>query len=419
MENFILQEIPLFSSLPPEELSNIANVTHQREIPADTILFHEGDHSDYFAIILQGEVDVIKSLDTSDERLVAVEKQGSFLGEMSLLYPDQLRTASVRTRSDVLLLEMTSDEFYDMIHRMPELALKIMQEIIVRFHNDDSATIRVLQEKNQQLSKAYEELQAAQAQLIEKEKMEHELRMARQIQEDTLPRELPDVPGWNISACWKPARSVSGDFYDFLPLNGGKLGIVVGDVTGKGVPAALVMATTKSVLRAVALQLNSPSEILERANNLLFEEVSERMFVTCLYIVLDPENGNLQIANAGHNLPQLCMRGDIQELKAKGMPLGLLPGSDYIETSSRMSEGDFLLMYSDGLVEAHSPDGEMYGFPRLSRKLKEFSHESSNPGAEKMIELLLDDLESFTGTEQEAEDDVTFIALERNGGKKL
>ena len=140
---------------------------------------------------------------------------------------------------------------------------------------------------------------------------------------------MPQLPGWQLNAHYRPARQLSGDYYDFIDLPGGRLGIFIGDVTGKGVPAALVMATTRAILRAAAEQLVSPSEVLKRANDLLYPDIPPMMFVTCLYAVLDPDSGRLQYANAGHDLPIHRSGDGIDELWATGMPLGLMPGSTY------------------------------------------------------------------------------------------
>lgn len=411
----VIGGIPLFSNLPVDEVEYLESIVSKRLIPAGTLLIREGDPNETFSIILEGEVEIVKSLDTPDQRTLAHESKGAFLGEMSLLYSDQRRTASVITRTDVALAEMSSDEFNNLIQRVPNLAIHILREMITRFHNSDQATIRVLKEKNQRLTTAYEQLKEAQAQLIEKEKMEHEMRMGRKIQENSLPKQLPDLPGWNIFAFWKPARQVSGDFYDFIHLDRNHLGIVVGDVAGKGVPAALVMATTRSVLRATATEYGSPSDVLKRTNDLLREEMPPNMFVTCLYAVLDTATGELCLANAGHNLPQVCLGDLIQEVRATGMPLGLMENMEYEERACRMGVGDRMLLYSDGLVEAHNPQGEIYGFKRLKDRLLELSQSYEIGDAEAIVQNLLLDLETFTGSSGEQEDDITFLILERVG----
>ena len=160
------------------------------------------------------------------------------------------------------------------------------------------------------------------AEAATRQRFEQELEVARLIQQNFLPKELPDLPGWQIAAFYRPAREVGGDFYDVIPLPDGRVGFVVGDVTDKGVPAALVMSATRSVLRASAQRLIEPGEVLERVNEHLCPDMPEKMFVTCLYGVLDPESGHLRFANAGHDVPYVRTAGGIEELRARGMPLG-------------------------------------------------------------------------------------------------
>jgi serine phosphatase RsbU (regulator of sigma subunit)/anti-sigma regulatory factor (Ser/Thr protein kinase) len=245
------------------------------------------------------------------------------------------------------------------------------------------------------------------AEVRERERMQQELEVAKLIQQQFLPHELPDLPGWHVAAYYKPARAVGGDFYDFIELPGDRVGIVVGDVTDKGVPAALVMATTHSILRAEAPRLVSPAAVLERANDLLVDEMPAHMFVTCLYAVLDRASGKLVFANAGHNLPYLRGEEGVTELRATGMPLGLLPGMRYEESEAVFAPGEGLLLHSDGLAEAHSPDGEMFGFPRLAKLC------ADRPGGEELIDLLLSELDGFTGAGWEQEDDITLVTVQR------
>ncbi len=159
-----------------------------------------------------------------------------------------------------------------------------------------------------------------QAQARTRERIEQELRIARLIQQTLLPKDLPALPGWPVAAYYQSAREVGGDFYDFLYFEDGRLGIIIGDVTDKGVPAALVMATTRSVLRASGQRLISPGKVLEQVNDSICPDIPPRMFVTCFYAVLDPLSGLLQYANAGHNLPYRWLNGDVSELRATGMP---------------------------------------------------------------------------------------------------
>ena len=243
---------------------------------------------------------------------------------------------------------------------------------------------------------------------IERERVDQELRVARRIQQASLPNEVPELEGWQISPVYHPAREVGGDFYDFHLLSEGRLGVVVGDATGKGVPAALVMSSTRSMLRALARASNSPGEVLEQVNDLLVTDIPPNMFVTCFYALLDPESATLRYANAGHDLPYLQRRGEAEELRARGMPLGLMPEMGYEEGEVSVREGNCILFYSDGLVEAHDPKGEMFGFPRLRALIAKHGEEGS------IGNLLLEELYSFVGEGWEQEDDITLLTLERS-----
>jgi serine phosphatase RsbU (regulator of sigma subunit)/predicted ester cyclase len=241
----------------------------------------------------------------------------------------------------------------------------------------------------------------------ERERIEQELRVARRIQHALLPEAAPALDGWEITYHYQPAREVGGDFYDFLELADGCLGIIVGDVSGKGIPAAVLMASTRSILRTVAQRGGTePGQVLEQANDVLCSDVPPNMFVTCFYGVLDPESGGFRYANAGHNLP--CRRHDSQadELRARGMPLGIMLGMSYEEKEAMLAAGDDVLFYSDGLVEAHSPQGEMFGSPRLRSLLTEPLSSGTS-----LTALVVEELGRFTGEGWEQEDDLTLVTL--------
>jgi serine phosphatase RsbU (regulator of sigma subunit) len=244
----------------------------------------------------------------------------------------------------------------------------------------------------------------------QRELVEQELEVARSIQQASLPKEVPTLEGWQISPFYRPAREVGGDFYDFHFLSEGRVGLVVGDATGKGVPAALVMSTTLGMIQlaAGALDSSSPGEVLSRVNETLFARIPPNMFVTCFYAILDPENASLSYANAGHDPPYLQRRGEAEELRARGMPLGLMPGMDYKEKEIVLDAGEVALFYTDGLVEAHNPKGEMFGFPRLRALIAEHAVEGS------LGEFLMEELYSFVGEGWEQEDDITLLTLKRS-----
>ncbi len=250
-------------------------------------------------------------------------------------------------------------------------------------------------------------VQEQKAQVRERERIEQELRTAQDIQQTFLPKDVPSLPGWQLVPYYHAAREVGGDFYDFLSFEDGRVGLVIGDVAGKGVPAALVMTATGTMLRTAAQEKTSPGEVFARVNNLLYAETPPGMFATCFYAVLDPKSGRLHYANAGHEPPYRRHAGSATELWATGMPLGMMPGTRYEEHEVMLAHGESLLFYSDGLVEAHNSSGEMFDTPRLKALL-----EAHQDGAS-LIDVLLGELKSFTGERWEQEDDVTLLTLQR------
>ena len=253
--------------------------------------------------------------------------------------------------------------------------------------------------------------QRLEQEIRERERFEQDLRVAQSIQQASLPKEVLTLEGWQITPYYQPAREVGGDFYEFFELEeAGKVGLAVGDATGKGIPAALAVTATSSMLRAVARDSGySPGEVLERVNETLLARIPQNMFVTCFYAILEPNSGSLVYANAGHNLP--CCRhertGTTTDLSARGMPLGLMAGMSYEEKESVLVPGEGVLFYTDGLIEAHNPQGEMFGTPRLRGLLSEHPMAGADLSAK-----LLEELYSFTGEGWEQEDDITLLTLE-------
>ncbi len=239
-------------------------------------------------------------------------------------------------------------------------------------------------------------------------RLEQELEVARLIQQSFLPERAPELAGWQLAACYRPARAVGGDFYDFIELPRGLIGLVIGDVTDKGVPAAMVMASTRSLVRASAQRLIDPSAVLAQANDNLCPDIPPNMFATCFYAVLDPASGRLRYANAGHNLPLVQSGEETLELRATGMPLGLMPAMRYDELETTLGLGAQMLLYSDGLVEAHDSEREMFGTRRITGLL------ATAPAPQPLIDELLLALDRFTGAVHEQEDDITLVCLQHS-----
>ncbi len=245
-------------------------------------------------------------------------------------------------------------------------------------------------------------------QVQERERINQELRVARLIQQQFLPAGVPEIEGWTIGAYYRPAREVGGDFYDFLHLPDGRIGIVIGDVTDKGVPAALVMATTSGLVREIANQGGEPAEVLERVNSRLVADIPPNMFVTCQFAAFEPATGLLTLANAGHNLPYLRGSHGVCDIHATGMPLGLMSGSRYEQCEVTVTGGSCLLFHSDGLAEARNGKGELFGFPRVKALV------AAHDQGDVLIDGLLSALTLFAADPVAIEDDVTLVTLERD-----
>ena len=368
-------------------------------------------------MVLEGRLEVFKSMENGLERRLGVLGPNDFLGEMSLFFQTRQRSASARSLGSLTIFEIQNADFEKLLKRQPDLLYSILRSTVQRMRGTENATIQDLRIKNSQLEQAYQELKIAQSQLLAQERLETELALARRIQQALLPKQLPVLEGWRMAALWQPAFEVSGDFYDFFTLPDGTLGWVIGDVTGKGMPAALVMATTRSVLRSVIFSqawsgFPSPGKLLASANDLLCPDMPPNMFVTCLLAFLDPSSGRLLYANAGHNPPYRRGTHGVSTLRARGMPLGLLPEMGYEELETTLDAGDSILAYSDGLVEAHNPQGEMFDDPRLAQLL---TYPANSPPlhGEELIAFLMGELARFTGPAWVQEDDVTLVTLQR------
>jgi len=363
----MIRQTPLFGSLSSVEIHYLAEIMREVQVPANTLLIQEGERGDRFYIITQGNVEVIKAMGTPDERVLNRRKAGDFLGEMALLDPDGLRTASIRTTTDVVLLEMDRTNFDALLQRRPALAYEMVRVLSLRLRDTDNTTINELREKNFLLARAYQELKEAQAQLVEKEKLEHELKMARWIQESILPHALPELPGYTFGVRFVPARAVGGDLFDFVPLGRDSLGIVIGDVSDKGMPAAIFMALTRSLMRAEAYRSNSPSRVLQRVNHHLLEMNEAEMFVTVIYGILDRKKDLFTYARAGHEIPLFINpAGELyQPAHGTGQPLGLFETPVLDEQTIPFALGSTMLMFTDGATDMTSPAGVSFGQERL------------------------------------------------------
>ena len=406
-----LAQVPLFAVLSTEEIQRLASTLRPVTIPSDTVLFREGEIGDRFYIVLDGAVEIIKALGTADERALGVRGAGEFVGEMSLVSMDGRRTASVRTRTESHVLEMTKQEFDELLSRQPALAYHMVRVLSTRLQQGERATICDLRAKNRELTQAYRELQAAQAQLVAKERLEHELQLARTIQESMLPQRAPQVVGFDVGMRIVPAQAVGGDFFDFVPLDRDRLGLVIGDVSGKGITAALFMALTRSLMRAEAQRSETPRIALERVNRQLRDMNAAAMFVTVLYGVLDCRTRSFAYARAGHERPLVIdATGAVtQPPLGQGHPLGIFDEPALDEQIVRLAPDDSLLLYTDGVTEAWDAQGLEFGLERLSTTIRACG---DLPGQAVCDQVVATVLAYQRGVPQH--DDVTLVAVRGN-----
>jgi phosphoserine phosphatase RsbU/P len=404
----LLRKVPLFVSLPDEEIDLLAQSLREVEYPQGEVLFFEGEKAERFYMILEGEVDILKALGSPEERLLGTRGAGSFLGELSLFSEDQKRSATVRANTPLRMLEMTSTEFDELLHRVPNLAYELMRVLSRRLRESENTTIRDLREKNERLSQAYRELQEAQAQIIEKTVLDRELAFARRIQQSILPSNKPVLQGFEFGMLMMPSRMVGGDFFDFVPLTDGKLGIAVADVTDKGIPAAIFMAVVRSLVRAEASRCLAPAEVLRKVNELLLEMNTEGLFVTLLYGVLHPETREFHYVRAGHEQPLLITAaGDAHiPLPQNGQPLGILPEPEMDEQSCFLDSGSVLLLFTDGVKEEKDPQGRLFGMQRL----EEVIVQNRQQPAQSLCDHLFEVLNAFRGSLTQS-DDITLVAI--------
>ena len=416
MRSSLLRKVPLFSALPANEIKYLASRLTPFQCAPGHILFNEGSWEEEFYILLEGEVEILKSVGTSDERSLGIRQPVSLLGEMSLFNRDGYRTATVRALTALSLYKMNRAEFDALLHRQPQLAYEMVRLLSKRLESSENQTIVDLKEKNEKLRRAYNELKAAQKQIVEKEKLEHELKLSSQIQQSILPRSRPRRTGFDFGALMIPAHAVGGDFYTFLALDKDYLGIVVGDVCDKGVPAALFMSVVYSLIRVEAQASSSPVKVLRQVNRHLLQMMNNStMFVTLIYGILDCKNGRFHYARAAHPAPiVLDAHGTGTNVPVKGgQPLGLFGSLPIDEQRITIPFGGTLLLFTDGLNEAANLDGIAFGDDgRLFNSLVSGRHKR----AQGICEHLWAEVRDF-GQGLAPGDDFTAVVIKRHPAK--
>ena len=412
----ILRRISLFDSVEENALPELARSLESIRLDADQILFYENEPGDCFYIIVEGNLEIIKAFGSTEERLLKDLGPGNFIGEMSMFDLEGRRSATVRARMPATLLKMNHTSFRALLHRQPDLALEVTRQLSLRLRNTDNEIIHGLQEKNRQLAaayaelaNAYTELQAAQVQIIEKERLERELQVAREIQESILPQTLPVIPGIDLGVMMRPARAVGGDLYDMIALKENCLGVVIGDVSDKGVPAAIFMALARSLLRAEASRMAPPAAVLREVNRHLLDMNTAGLFITVIYGVLDCKHRRFTFVRAGHEIP-FFFRKDGTEIfpgNGHGQALGLFDDVILEELCVTLPPGSRIVLYTDGATDAVNPGNKRFGRERLRESMRR--HELSS--AQEFCEALFETIAQFQDDAPQA-DDMALVAID-------
>jgi len=404
----LLSRIPFFTTLPQEELDRLTSEMEVFNLKPREILFREGEAGEHLYVVVKGKLEILKAPDTVDEMILNTIHEGEYIGEMSLLTGEP-RTASVRAfTEEVVLLSMSRKQLNDLLHRHPELASTMISVLSERLNSTNVATFRDLTEKNHRLQNAIDELKAAQEQLIEKERLERELKVAAEIQLSILPDVLPSHPDFDFGGRILPARQVGGDFYDVFELGDNKLGVLIGDVADKGVPSAIFMARAHALIIAEADHVTPPGEVLRKVNTHITRLEKSTQFVTALYGVLDTTTREFSYARAGHEPPLLLdTDGSVRRLEHKpGMALGLWENITLDENSLIIAKGSLLMMYTDGMTDCRDPQSEPFGLERIKSTMAGLRSYSAQSGCDQLFDTLM---AYQDGSKQD--DDVTLVAV--------
>ena len=404
----LLAQIPFFTVLPRDELDRLVAELDVVNLNSGDILFREGDPGEHLYVVVNGELEILMAPDTDDELILNVLHAGEYLGEMSLIQPGGLRTASARARGNVVLLSMNRQQFKDLVEHHPELSAAMVNVLSQRLDNTNISTFRDLTEKNRQLQQAFDELKAAQELLIEKERLERELKVAADIQMSILPDLLPDHERFDFGGRILPARQVGGDFYDIFVLSEDKIGVLIGDVADKGVPSAIFMARAHALIIAEADSVTSPGDVLRMANRHITRLEKSTQFVTALYGVLDTKTGEFSYARAGHEPPLLLhAHGDVHRLPHKpGMALGLWENIALDEYSIYLPQGSLLVLFTDGMTDCRNPKGEPFGLERVKMTMAGLWDATAQTSCDHLFDTLM---LYQSGSKQD--DDVTLVAV--------
>jgi serine phosphatase RsbU (regulator of sigma subunit) len=367
--------------LTADELALFSSDKGRTFAPEGSVIIREGLPGEEMFVLIEGELNI-----TLQGKRIDYLTPGMILGEMAMI-DDRPRSATATAATDCILIRIDRARFRELISHSPAFALRVMNVMSVR--------MRRLMEVE-----------------VGRQRMEEELAIGRRIQLSLLPRGCPHVPGYEFAAGYRAAREVGGDLYDFIvpPDCPNKVHLVIADVTGKGVPAALYMAVSRTLLHTSALDDHGPSEALRRVNQFIREDEATPLFLSAFYAVLDTDLHCLTYASAGHNPPihLLHRTGELEFLKSRGIVLGAFDAFVPEEHLRVVEPGDYLIFFTDGITEAKDAGGDFFDDERLEAIIRSRSW----AGAEELLAAIISAVDDFSAGAPQA-DDFTVIVLRR------
>jgi len=358
-----------FGGLDQQAIDTLRRVAVRKTYPRGTALCREGEPADRLYVIVSGRVVVTHKVEGADEDFVlGFLGPGQYFGEIAVI-SEEPRAATATTIVDTDVLEVTKEEFEQVFANSPALARHLVNTLIRMIRETDQRAIENLERRAEELSRAYRELEAAQADRVAKAALEAQLEVAAKAQHSMLPTYLPQVEGFEFAAAFEPARQVGGDFYDVHLMENGHVGILLADVSDKGAHAALFMAVARTLFWTEEHHHREPVAVMQAVHRGLVEVSTYEMFVTAVYGVLEPQTRLFRYVRAGHDELLLVHRdGSSQFLGGRGRFLGLWSDGQpsFEEQQVALETGDCLVIYSDGVTDMRNPSGEAFGRERLA-----------------------------------------------------
>jgi serine phosphatase RsbU (regulator of sigma subunit) len=396
------------AGLDEDTLQLLRQVAKRVEYPPNTTLCHQGEVEHVFYVVVKGNVAVIRVLEDGKERILNMVGKNGYFGEMGLI-DDSPRAANCVTITPTTVLEVTEEAFDDFVKNSPPLANLLLQRILSNARNMDRMYIEDLQTKNEALEKAYTDLKAAQAKLVEQERLERELELAAQVQRNLLQQDLPQFSDYGFAAYLEPARQVGGDFYDVLEIDEEHVGVLIADVADKGFHAALFMAVTRTLFLQEGRHSLSPAAVALAVHKGMFEIANnDEVFLTAFYGVLHRPTGKFTYIRAAHERPLLLRPGrEVMPLPGGDRFLGMMPDLTLTEETIDLEPGDRLIMFSDGVPDAVNEAEQGYSNQQLAAAATACEQKS----AAEIVKHIVNDVAQWQGNAAPF-DDLTLLVLE-------